>query len=220
MEGGCEVLDLEKHRQKGNIKTARKIFEINTQLKSAVSSRVMDALADINTSSEEAYAVIPTLVSLTSHADPEIRMTVVQKLATLDFDDKIIVYAIKRCLQDKNAKVRKHAVKMLGTLGPRAAQAVFDLADRALNDTDPDVQRLSCHALGEIGPTSSAALPALVQLLRHSEEDLRLVAVQTLNILGDDSEMAMPALIQALKDQSTRVRKYAALTLNQLGAVI
>lgn len=220
MNTNCDAVDSNSSLFDGGSALAKKIEEIDSSLKSTNKNQVLTALDRVTSIEEVGHAVVPTLVHLSTDQDPDIRKSAIHTLAKLDTDAKIITYSIKRCLTDQDAEVRIIAANALATLGKRAAQAVFDLADRALNDPDPDVQRHSCHALGEIGPLAAGGLPAIVECLRSGDDSLRETASEALLQLADEAIFAKPALIQALQDSSVVVRENATRALYNIGSII
>ena len=80
------------------------------------------------------------------------------------------VPAILPLLNDPNPQTRIAAAKVIGRIGPPAADAVPALT-QLLEDEDEDVQRAAAFALGEIGPAAESAVPALLEMLQSAQQD-------------------------------------------------
>jgi HEAT repeat protein len=81
----------------------------------------------------------------------------------------------------------------------------------------------AASALGHIGPTAAAAVPALIGLLKDPDPapdpDMRLAAILALGRIGDAAADAAPALIGLLKspDPDPCVRLAVILALGHIG---
>ena len=80
------------------------------------------------------------------------------------------VPAILPLLNDPNPQTRIAAAKVIGRIGPPAAEAVPALT-QMLDDEDEDVRRAAAFALGEIGPAAESAVPALLEMLQSAQQD-------------------------------------------------
>ena len=85
---------------------------------------------------------------------------------------------------------------------------------RAIEDGSDSLGRFAAAALGEIGPTAPAAIPALIGSLAHDDSRNRAVAMAALVKMGS---RAVPRLIEALSHTNGRVRALAARTLGKGG---
>jgi HEAT repeat protein len=70
-------------------------------------------------------------------------------------------------------------------------------------------------ALGAIGPSAAAAIPALAVVLEDKNQFARVSAAEALGHLGSS---AVPALVQALQSKDWLVRAKAAEGLGSLGS--
>src|SRR5207249_1778552 len=77
-------------------------------------------------------------------------------------------------------------------------------------DPDPLIRRWATAALGEIGPTAPAAIPALIDVLADADMKNRALAMVALGKMG---ARAVPRLIEALQHADATVRRCAARTL-------
>ena len=63
----------------------------------------------------------------------------------------------------------------------------------------------------------SHSIPALIEMLKHTDLHVRMRAAETLGRIGPPASAAVPALIEALKDANSNVRVRAAEALGQIG---
>jgi len=85
---------------------------------------------------------------------------------------KIDVPSLIVGLKDRDNKVRRDAVNMLGIMGPEAKEAIPALI-HVLKDKDPLVRRSTVHALGLIGPVAKEVMPSLIAALVDKDPFLR-----------------------------------------------
>ena len=82
-----------------------------------------------------------------------------------------------------------------------------------LRDKDKTVRQKAANALGQMGESAQAAIPALAHVLRNDEDKtVRGVAAFALGQMGD---AAVPALIPLLNEPALRLK--VAKTLRQIG---
>lgn len=116
-------------------------------------------------------------------------------------------------LDNKYARTRLKAVQALGHLGSAGKEAIPTLA-KALHDLDEDVRQAAARALAQIGP---AAVPVLVQELKHPVFQFSRRAAYGLALMGPEAAEAVPALIPCLKLGAPDVRALAAHALGEIG---
>ena len=92
-------------------------------------------------------------------------------------------------LRDFEPAKRLHAATVLGSLGPRAKNAVPALMD-ALRDRIPEVRRMAAAALSEIGGEARMAIPALMQSVKDPDENVRRRCIIALGGMGVEARMA------------------------------
>lgn len=106
----------------------------------------------------------------------------------------------------------KDAIEVLGKIGD--SSPVDMLLDYADTDSDPELQRVSLKALGEIG--DSEATSAVAQQLAAENHSVRSVAARSLGMIGDTR--AIEPLNDILADDPIeQVRASAAWALVEIG---
>ena len=129
-----------------------------------------------------------------------------------EFDDDIVVQALKEALYDEHLVVRYSSADSLAKIG--AQSAVTDLR-RALKDKQWIMRKKAALALGKIGDESS--VDVLVNTLRDEDEEVRKAAVVALqNIGGTTAVQALTDVISSIYVQY-QVQYNAALALRELG---
>jgi ElaB/YqjD/DUF883 family membrane-anchored ribosome-binding protein len=108
----------------------------------------------------------------------------------------------------------RDAIEDLGKIGPDAADAVGDLIEYLDADGDPQLQRVTLRALGEIG--DPAAVEPVAGRLADDRAATRSRAARALGLLGDPR--AIGPLVDTLRDDDAdEVRASAAWALRQIG---
>jgi HEAT repeat protein len=121
------------------------------------------------------------------------------------------VFSLIKQLDHPDRNVRSRAALNLGALGD--SRSLSDLTRTLYTESDLFVREDITWALVRMG---DAALPALLDLLRHDNPDARHHAAHTLGKLGDPRAAEM--LMAALGDSEAKVVMKAAFALGQLGA--
>jgi HEAT repeat protein len=99
-------------------------------------------------------------------------------------------------------RVRRAAIKTIGTLGSSGRPAIEALATRVLFDESPLLQEAAGRALVQIGPE---AVPALQQLTEWEEPAVRLIALNSLGSLGTVARPAADAVKARFDDDDPAV---------------
>lgn len=89
------------------------------------------------------------------------------------------------------------------------------LANREL---DEETRWNAARTIGKVGPTATAAIPALVAALQDEAATVREHAAEALGDIGPNAGEAVGALASVLTDRATRVRRDAVRSLGQIGA--
>ncbi|OGO64681.1 MAG: hypothetical protein A2Z45_11325 [Chloroflexi bacterium RBG_19FT_COMBO_55_16] len=151
--------------------------------------------------------ILPALHELLLRPDPELRWWATRALA--EVDDPQVVSLLVRSLQDPDALVRQCAA--LALRQQPFLQAIPDLV-QALGDADRFLAHLAADALITTG---EAAVPALLEIMRHGHQAARLEAVRALAGIGDPR--AIPALFDALDEDSALMEYWAGEGLERMG---
>jgi len=88
---------------------------------------------------------------------------------------------------------------------------------QALHDPDARTRRKAIEALGNVGASDPAVIPALIEALNDREAGVRGAAVLALLKIGPEAGEAVPALRKAQKDKDVKVRTYATKALVRIG---
>ena len=105
-------------------------------------------------------------------------------------------------------------IEALGKMGEGAEDAVETLVEFVDTDSDPQLQKVTFRALGEIG--SEEATQPLANKLEMEDEHVRAVAARSLGLLGD-TRTVEPLADTLADDESRKVRTAAAWALRQIG---
>ena len=154
---------------------------------------------------------IPYLTSMLTHPDKYVRRNAVWALGKLGPLGKVAVPALCAALKDGDPRTASGAAQALGAMGPDAAEAVPALTE-AMRGTNIVLCRLASKALSQVG---RAALPALLEHLRHRDPFVRGEAALALGWLGPAAAAAVPALSDILRPEQfpaagKRIDHYAA----------
>src|SRR5262249_49148810 len=85
-------------------------------------------------------------------------------------------------LENRDAKLRKKAVQVLGNIGP-ADIAVIPALCSALKDGDVGVRREAVVALTKLGTKAKDALPALAEVVQDRDSRLRSQAEKAIRAI-------------------------------------
>ena len=193
------------------------VAQLVNQLESMEANAVLNTLNRITElDPQSAQIAIPRIIGLVLHHNYEIRQQALVALMHIGRDASLVVFATRKCLHDARPEVRRDAIRHLSKLGSKAVDAIFELANCALNDKDPLVQELSCLAIANMGAQAKPSLPALVELLRSGGESQRIAAANALYKTAEYAGICRPALIQSLNDSNHQVRNLAALALEKM----
>jgi HEAT repeat protein len=139
----------------------------------------------------EAKAAIPRLTELLKDKDAYVRRVSAFALAKMDLTGhKATITALTELLPDKDGMVRRAATEALAHVDPKA--------------------------MGPMGPEAKAAVPVLVEILRHGDLLNRGAAVKTLRNMGPEAKTAIPALIGLLNDKDDEIGMTAVEALLEI----
>jgi hypothetical protein len=115
---------------------------------------------------------------------------------------------------DRAGKRDRPGITALGKMGDGAEEAVETLLEYVDTDSDPQLQKVTFRALGEIG--SEEATQALANKLKMENDAVRPLAARALGLIGDTR--AVEPLADTLAEDDDRiVRTAAAWALRQIG---
>lgn len=120
-------------------------------------------------------------------------------------------------LSSPNAEARIGAARVLGNMGSQAAEAIPGLITNLYYTGHPDVRQAAADALGEIGPSSRMAIPALINIMLTDSEHVRRAAAVALGNIG--SKTAIPALANILYEDSLFLSILAAESIEKITGI-
>jgi HEAT repeat protein len=88
---------------------------------------------------------------------------------------------------------------------------------KGLGAVDAKERRDAADAIGHLGPSASATIPSLVDMLKDADLSVRAKAAAALWSMGPAARSAVPSLQNALEDPSPEVRLNAAGALGEIG---
>jgi HEAT repeat protein len=197
-------------RQAG-LAAVEKLASLRRSLADSVIGRPLD---------ESFLKLAPTLLTLKSDSDPQIRLALVESVEPLDravLPRNLLI----ETSNDPNLFVRWAAVRSLGMHAPKEADSdlpteIATLA-RVLSDTDVDVRMSASSALARYGSLGKPATPELVKMAKNGDVEPRVSAIKTLTQVKADADQAVPPMILALQHDDVRLQKAAAVGLKDYG---
>ena len=171
------------------------------------------------------------------NSDPNVRKHCASALGRIGPNAKAAVPQLTKTLQDEDLVLRRLAAEALWLIDGNADLVVPALAEILVEQSgrinEGEVQQ-AARLLSRIGPDASAAVPALVRLLKESEKllndrgdslmaskraslskDIRMFA-GTLGAIGPRASDAIPVLTELLNDSDQFVVKAAAASLARI----
>jgi hypothetical protein len=127
-----------------------------------------------------AMAALPVtaMIRALRSGDPSARLEAVLALADLGPPSSAAVWALADALKDPDGRVRRMAAAALGRMGPAAEPAIPALL-RALDD-----ESLGDEAAGSLVEIGTAAVPALLEVMKSEQEWIRWHAATALTRIG------------------------------------
>jgi hypothetical protein len=117
-------------------------------------------------------------------------------------------------MHDRAGRRDRPGIEALGKMGADAEAAVDTLVEYVDTDSDPQLQKVTFRALGEIG--SEEATQALADKLEMDNDNVRPIAARALGLIGD--ARAIDPLAETIAEDDDRiVRTAAAWALRQIG---
>ena len=126
---------------------------------------------------------------------------------------------LARIVDQDRDQSRRHAIFLLGVVGPGAKPALPALK-KMLRHEDFHTQYWTCRTLAKMGDAALEAVPDLTDQLRAQTASVRRNAALAIGQLGPKcGEQVVSPLTNCLKDRQQMVRSDAATALGKLGAV-
>jgi HEAT repeat protein len=155
---------------------------------------------------------VPILVRSLGDRAPEVRQTAARRLGSIGLDAEAALIDLRRAIEDKEEIVRNAASEAVRRIESQANDFRTNLLPGALEDLaspDPDVRRVAAASLGDFGPHSAPAVPALIRGLDDRDASVRLASAHALGLIGTAARDALPALAAREADPDERVRRSA-----------
>ncbi len=150
----------------------------------------------------------PLLNNLIDELDQE---TIGMVMTALVRRGKSVVPRVVRSLNDPKRRI--YALRVLGRLGPQAAEAAEAVQQVLESATDAETQREAIYALGNIGKASAKAVPLLIKFLNGSSDELRNAAIFALGGIGPDADEATAELLDLVESASGFTKQAAVWAL-------
>jgi HEAT repeat protein len=169
-------------------------------------------------------AAVPSLLSLVNDPDREVRLRVVAALGELGGELRRVLPGLRAALKevtrnDGDPGVRAEAVRALLRTGPQPATEIDGLVEALQSDVDV-VRFHAAIALGNRGPESRPAVPALIHASLWDEEPaVRVEAARALWEIDPDTKgpLVLHVLTKALDEANELICWIAADCLGQMG---
>lgn len=109
--------------------------------------------------------------------------------------------------------VRETAFQQMGSLSDADRKSMVAGLVKLLNDSDIDRRERALEAIGKIGPSATAAIPALRKALNDDLPYIRKLAAEALATMGS---AALPVYLEELKNENGELRAIAAASIGKL----
>jgi HEAT repeat protein len=131
-------------------------------------------------------------------------------------DVELAMADFEALLYHPDHQVRRFAVTILSSLGPRAVPAFI----RALHATERDIKLRAIDILWEMGIDANPALPALIEVISDHDVEVRTKAISAVGHLSRGTVSGVPALVAILRDSKEHLgaRREAAFALGSIGS--
>jgi HEAT repeat protein len=154
------------------------------------------------------------LVAIAEHGDLELRATAIQGLRHVYQTSDRIVAVLVRALEEDDPLVRCAVIRAGRSHAKGRGELVPGL--RALLD-DESYREDAAEALGMVGYSARAAVPALRALLDGDHLRVRIVVAHALLRLDEDPEPLLPLLLQGLRSSDRLSLQPAVEALGDAG---
>lgn len=193
-------------------------------LKDADQGVVFTADMILGSITEEDKPALPLLLTAVADAGNRNRWRVVKALARFGPEAKAAVPALLAILKDPQSPGRFDAARALSAVGKGDDTVVAALGAAFKDKSDPQFRAAVAEALGGLGDTAKAALPALAEGLQDDNPAVREAVVTALAKVGAGADEVLPSLVEVLGRPEVpgnllRERAQAALARFGKGAV-
>jgi len=149
---------------------------------------------------------VPSLLDLTKSSDVDTRWWALRALASTP---QARTGMLVPFLNDPAPEIRQCAALALAI---KPDESAIESLVQALNDADSMVGSLAANALVKIG---SAAVPPLIEAVKHGAQSQRIHALRALAELKD--HRAIPVMMQVMQEDSALLQHWAQEGLERLG---
>lgn len=153
------------------------------------------------------------LGELLDDGNDAIRERAAESLAKFGEESFSVLPALIEALNDEDEIVCKNAAYAIGSIGPKASEAMSSLVYKIQRTKLKETAIQCIWALGKMEKGAESILDFLVQLLKHQDAEIRSEAVKSLGAIGADFPPIIVALINLLIDASADVRYQAQVAL-------
>lgn len=170
-------------------------------------------------SPEDAAPALPVVIEALKKEDQHVQAAALDCLRNIDAEGKS-TRVVGSLLSSKDAYIRGKALDLLDSFGPKAKEAIPEIAKDAVGDDQPDFRRRALLVLIRTKPRPEEIVPTLLRVLKDtgdSSVDVREQAIFIFQKLGADGKDAVPDLIATLK-KGTNIRQSMEIA-RVLGAI-
>ena len=146
----------------------------------------------------QAHAAVSQLIRALQDEQRNVRLEAVEALGGIGPGASAAVPALLRAFRNRAADLGPRVAIVLGQIGTQPERTVPVLVNALAIDPEPAIREASAHALGEICPCASQAIPALIEALEDQNEAVCNEAARALSRMGRE---AVPHLIQELRQE-------------------
>jgi hypothetical protein len=133
-----------------------------------------------------------------SHRSPTFRLAALWDVGQIGVVSEELLTAVLKCLADKDADVRREAVRSLGLFGATAARALPQVIEAARHGSPAD-RVAALRTLGEIRTAPDEVFPLLTAALTDEVSEIACAAAQALAQFGPAAAAAEPHLLAAME---------------------
>jgi HEAT repeat protein len=179
-------------------------------------ARVLQLLRDLSPLGKEHVLRLDRL--LEDRTFPNGRLFALDALAAMGADAAPAAKGLLGIIADKDAAVRRKAMKALIPVAAELGNSAFRPLLDALHDSDKDVRAGAESALAKLGTPAAEHVPALRGLLKDKSASLRRFGLKALADVGEAARPAVADVIaRASSEKSPELRVLALAALVKIG---